>query len=182
MKTIINTAHINHLLIRITASTLLIPSALWSQKSQIASNNEISKIALVDYSRVRNEYRSFRLAKEMILKSQSEKEKLFRWSVAQLEAQKKTDLKTDAKKGGTNKKTITEKSDAKKAQITAKYNAEQKRLSQNMKAQMQAYENKIIVVTQILVSRDGFTELKAIRTGESQKGIDITRMILEKLN
>ena len=181
MKTLSCLSHKNQLLIGIAISTLLIPPPTWSQKNQLAYDAS-SKIALVDHSRIRNEYKAFCLAKTTMSNAHIAKKKAFDNSIKDLDAQEKFQLKADAKKGSKNKDLIIRRHAARKAQLIKTYKAEQKKMNESSKAQLRAYENKIVAVIEIVVSRGGFTEVKALKNGETRSGIDITIMILEKLN
>jgi chemotaxis response regulator CheB len=169
--------------------TLIFSMPAWSQESQLAYDGSTkaeyystSKIALVDHSRVRNQYKAYCAAKVKMSNAMAAKKKSRDQSIKDLEAEKIKELKADAKKGGKNKQHIINKFESQKAKIKTRYNREQKEISENNKAQMRAYDNKINAVIAILVSQGGFTEVKPYKTSLSQYGVDITSMVLEKLN
>jgi chemotaxis response regulator CheB len=177
MKTLTLLHYRNELLV-IALSLLLIPA--WSQNKQLAYETP-STVALVDHSRIRNEYKGYCTAKEKMTNARAAKKKALDHSLSELEKQKTIVLKADAKKGGKNRQHIINKFETQKAKVKSNYNKEQKEINDNCKAQMRAYDNKVNAVITILMSQGGFSELRSFKTGEKLNGVDITSMVLEKL-
>jgi Skp family chaperone for outer membrane proteins len=181
MKTLTYPQHPIRIIVIIAVTVLLAAPQLWSQQNQLADNLP-SRIALVDHLRLRKDYKALYSAKERMVDLHLSAKRTFDASIKDLEDKKEQKLKEDAKTGGRNKAQILKETTAERAQLTAAYYAQQKSINENMNAQMRAYENKISAVITVLMSQGGFTELRALKKGEIQNGVDITSMVLEKLN
>jgi hypothetical protein len=181
MKTLTCPHHALRIMVIIALTILLAAPPLWSQQTQFASESP-SKTALVDQYRVRKDYKALYNAREKMVELHLAAKRSFDTAIKELDDEREQRLSEDAKTGGRNRGTILKEAAAKRSQLTSTYYAQQKSINENMTAQMRAYENKISAVIEILVAQGGFKEVKALKAGENQKGIDITSLVLEKLN
>lgn len=139
----------------IMVTLCLILNQSWAQKRQLTASDKINKVAVIDHSRLRKEYKEFAVSKEKLAKeNKSEKEKFEK-----------------------------ELPSGNRTEITNKYQMNQKKRNQDRIAITQEYELKINAAIAAIVSEGGFTEVKSlVKDSSVNRRIDITDLVLKKLN
>lgn len=161
----------------------LLPICSWSQKKQLNPSGKVVKVAFVDHSKLRKDYKSFAAAKEKISKENEVSKKYFEQQLQLLDKQTKDLLKADSLKGGKTRDKIQKDADTKKSDILNAYQSDQKKRNQERITLSQEYEKRIISAMDDVVSKGGYTDVRTtVKDTSSKKGIDITDSILKKLN
>lgn len=168
----------------LTATLLcLLPKQIWSQKRQLSPSAKVSKIAFIDQSRLRKDYKAFSNAKEKIAKDNEFDNKAFDRDLKLLEEQTKNQLRLDSLSGGANHTNIINQATAKRNEIVNNHQLNQKKRNQERIALMQDFERKIVLAIEATVSEGGFTDVQALgKEPPVQRGINVTDLILKKLN
>lgn len=162
---------------------LLLPHNTQAQKRELQPSNKVQKVAFIDHSRLRREFKTLTLARETSRQKWMASKKDLDNSLQAQESQARQLLKQDSLSKGKKKALIMQESDQKKQLLLSNYQLSQKKMFQDRSALLQECERKITLAIGQVVSEGGFTEIKPLpEEKNSQKGIDITDLILKKLN
>ncbi len=139
------------------------PKQSWSQKRQLSPSAKVSKIAFIDHSKLRKDFKAFSSAKEKIAKDNDADKKTFDRALKLLDEQTKEQLRLDSLSGATNHNNIINQATAKRNEIVNNHQLEQKKRNQERIILMQDYEKKIVLAIDAIVSEGGFTDVQPLR-------------------
>lgn len=173
-----------HFLYGITVCLLsFIPTKSEAQKKQLVAVNKVEKIAFVDPARLRRDCQAFKSARERLSQQWYTMKAAYELEVKNHDAAIQEQLRLDSLTGMNKHNQIIKEAQSKKGILLRVYQAQQKKLHQEQLAVMDEYERKITLAIDEVVSKGGYTEVKAfIKNGVTDKGTDITDSILKKLN
>jgi len=161
----------------------ILPKLSAAQKKQLTPSDKVVKIAYIDHSRIRREYKAFSELIITMSNANAERKKLYAESLQVLKKQVAKKIKSDSLDGEKNKEKIISQFAEKEQVITNTYQVYVAEKFQERAKLLQEYEVKIAVAIGAIVSEDGFTDVKPIETKTIQlSGADITDLILKKLN
>lgn len=162
---------------------LLLTAIGTAQKRQLTPSSKVVKIALVDHSRLRKEYREFAAARDKWAQESAAQRKSFEQSLQTLEQQTAEQLRLDSLSGGKDREQILSQAAAKRSELTGLFQAAQKKRYGERMTLAQRYERKITLALDSIVAEGGFTQAQPLsKEASSIKGRDITDLILQKLN
>lgn len=165
------------------SAVFVLPDEAISQKRQLTPSDTVSKVAFIDHSRLRKEYKAFSEAMKELSKENDSKKKTFDESLKVLENQTSKQLKSDSLKGGKDYEKISSQASVKRKETTTIYQADLKKRFQGRNILFKEYERKIVLAIESVVSEGGFTEVKPfIKEPFEKRGTNITDQILKKLN
>ena len=155
----------------------------FSQKRQLSPSDKVTKIGLVDHSKIRNSYIAFVKSKDSLAKQHQTTTSTYTSSLRDLQKQEENKLNIDISKGGNNQEKIKQDYAAQKAALLKSYNNQQHGLNLRRMNITNEYEQKILIVINSVIVQKGFTEIKQLLINDKdQNGEDITDLIIEKLN
>jgi len=169
----------------ILAVLFLLPDNAWSQKKQLTASGKVIKIAFIDHSRLRKEFKKFVAAKEKLAKENEAEKKSLEQALRFLDKQTKEQLVQDSLNGGGTRNQITSKANSKRSGIIHNNQLSQRKRNQARIALTQDYERKINTAVETVVREGGFTEVKPFvkdSSGQSRRNVDVTDLLLRKLN
>jgi Skp family chaperone for outer membrane proteins len=153
------------------------------QSRQLSPGDKVTKIGLVDHSKIRNSYTAFTKAKESLAKQHVTNTQLYTSSLQELQKMEEKALSLDMATGGANQEKIKQDFVVQKAALLKKYKSQQEELNLQRMNMTKAYEQKILEVINSVISQRGFTDIKPLLPNDKdQKGENITDLIIEKLN
>lgn len=173
----------NPFLLFLISFLLLIPDSVYSQKKQLVPSNKVEKIAFIDHSRVRKEYKEFNTAKDKLAKDNEAKRKSFEQSLKILEQHTKEQLNIDSLSGGRAREQIISEAASKRLVIVNNFQSEQKIRNDEKVSLSRHYEQKIITAIESIIIEKGITDVKSlVKQSAETRRMDITDLILEQLN
>lgn len=154
-----------------------------TQRKQLIASGKVIKIGYLDHLALRKEYKAFNDAKNKIANEQLAAKRSFDQSRQIVEQQANQLLKQDSLLGGKNRQQILNDASYKSSKLTLDFQEGQKKRNQDRMAIMDEYEKKIRLAIDDIVSKGGFTDVKALdKTKVIKNGINITDLVLKKLN
>ena len=155
----------------------------WSQKKQLTASDKVIKIGLIDHSRLRKEFKAFDSARISMAKVNKSKKVSFEQALQLIEQQAKDQLKRDSLSGGKKREQVISLFDSKRSALINDYQSDQKKRIEDRIALMREYERQITVAIDKVVSEGGFTDVRPLgKDSTNSKGVNITELILKKLN
>lgn len=156
----------------------------FSQGRTLSPSTKVSKIALIDQSKLRKGYRAYG---EVISNGRNDKklqQEGYEAMLESIELQTKKQLKEDSLQGGQNRNGILTAAANKRNEARQKFEAGLKKLFNNRVLLLQELEKKITLAIDQVVAEGGYTDIQAVSQAPTaeKKGTDITALILKKLN
>lgn len=164
-------------------AAMLMPQITFSQGKVLTQSIKVKKTGFLDHSIVRKEYKAYAdKLKQFAIESTSEKNKLEKvLSVINIEAEKK--IKQDSLVGNNKRDRLIDEYNERRKTVLKEYQTKLKQINQAKQAFMQACEQKIKFAIDAVLNEGGFTDIKPIGKDINWKeGIDITKLVLKKLN
>lgn len=172
---------IQTLLCLVAFSTM--PKEAWTQKRQLVASDTVKRVAYIDHSRLRKEYKAFADLMKKTSKENESRKKMHEETLRTLEGQTAKILKSDSLGGGKNHDKILSQEGIKRNEAEASYQANLKKRFQSRNELLKEYERKITLAIEAVVAEGGFTDVKPLAKEPSEtRGRNITDLILKKLN
>lgn len=160
-----------------------LPQIVFGQKKELIVSNNVSKVAYVDHSIIRKEYKEYSLAKVTLAKEARAVKEALNQALYSLEEKYLKEIKIDSLDGGTKKEQIIKKYQADKTKLHTDYNLAQKKLNEDRIALTQKFEKEISTAIDKIITEEGLTDVQQITPNTKvPEGRNITWKILEKLN
>lgn len=161
----------------------LLPHSGWSQKRQLNASDTVKKIAYIDHSQLRKEYKAFGKALIEMSNTNAVKKKLHETFLKDLETATAKRLKADSIKGGKDRELIKERAANERTTKVNAYQTDLKMRHDERSKLIREYEQKIALAIDAVVTEGGFTEVKPLEKEPFKiRGKNVTDLILKKLN
>lgn len=170
-------------LLLLAGCLLFLPREASAQKKQLTPSDKVKKIALVDHSRLRKEYKGLADALQKLSHEGRARQKAFDESLGSLAEQERKQLKADSVRGGKKQGKIASDISARRSTLMSAYLSAMKRKNEEKINLMREYERKITLAIDAVVAEGGFTEVRqATKETPKERSVDVTDLILKKLN
>jgi Skp family chaperone for outer membrane proteins len=155
----------------------------YSQKRELVRGTKVNKIAFLDHSKLRREYKEYSAKlKELFDASVLEKNDLAR-KVADLNGEMERKLKKDSLSAGKKTDAIILEYEKKKSTLISFSQLKQQGLNNEKMILLKKMEEKIRLAIDAVVNEGGFTDVKPIdKNYNESNGLNITNLVLKKLN
>lgn len=162
---------------------LWISTSASAQKRALAPSGKVVKVGFVDHKRLRAGYNDFANFRQNTAKASDSAKVVFDQVLQTLEQQARAQLREDSLGGGRRRDRILRLAEEKRQALTSSYRADQKNRVEERLVLIQAFEQKIQLVIDRVVTEGGFTDVRPLNSdGFRPRGADITDLILKKLN
>jgi len=158
------------------------PTHVWAQKKMLTPVDLPVKIAIADFTRIRNDYKAYHAYKDSLFKAIMVQRTAFETARQQLDKESKEQLKKDSTSGGKQKGLILNNTTAKQNELANNYSTQLRQRRQKGQAAINDYEKKINDAVQLVMAQGLYTQLKTPKNSSGIKGTDITDLVLRKLN
>ncbi len=133
----------------------LMPKQGLAQKKQLTASNKITKVAYIDHSLLRREYRAFADTMQKMSSDNNSKKKSYDESLSALEMQTNIQLRADSLSGGINHEKIIALALDKRNEIITTYQADLKKRTQDRARFMHVHEQKLGLADESIILERG---------------------------
>jgi Skp family chaperone for outer membrane proteins len=156
---------------------------LHAQKKQLSPSAKVVKIAYLDPSLLRKNYRAFYDARTKLTTENDAEKKAYEKSMKALDEQTAKLLKKDSVSRDNKRIQIINDAASKRAKLSLDFEAGQSKRNDERLALISKYEKEIVLAIDKVVTEGGYTDVRPIVKGTvTQDGTNITDKVLSKLN
>lgn len=146
-------------------------------------NDTTKRVAYLDHSLLRNEFKEYRNAKEKQAQEYQSLKADYQQKIKDIDKAHQEAILADSLSGGKQKKELEESTKKKKEELEADVAKSKKAVYDESLKIMKLYENKIKEAVIEVINENALIDVKPLEKGNpEQKNRDITLLILKKLN